>query len=96
MGKLLQFPSSKPPASPPRLQLVEEAALIALDAVKVAFDEHEFEPNCWGVWHYDVRTYFWRQEIKYESGNFLDNDIKRWQNFWRNQALECVRSNRVQ
>ena len=94
MGKLLIFPGVD--INPPRRsELVEEAAEIMMKEVAAVFVEQQFEPGSLGAWHRQVRDYFWRQEIKLVDRDFKEDDLRRWRMFWRNQALEFIRSKRV-
>lgn len=94
MGKLLLFPGVE--INPPsRRELVEEATEIMMKEVACVFVEQQFEPGSLGVWHREIRDYFWRQEIKVVDRTFRKEDLRRWRAVWRDNALEFIRSKRI-
>ena len=94
MGKLLAFPGVQ--VNPPsRSELVEEAAEIMMKEVAAVFVEQQYEPGSLGAWHREVRDYFWKQEFKLVDRDFREKDLQRWRHYWRDQALEFIRSKRV-
>lgn len=94
MGKLIIFPGVdiNPPS---RSELVEEAAELIMKDVAAVFVEQKFEPGSLGAWHRQVRDYFWRQEIKLVDRDFKEQDLRRWRHYWRDKALEYIRSKQV-
>lgn len=94
MGKLILLPGVdlNPPS---RNELVDEVSEMMMKEVVSVFVEQQYEPGSLGAWHQEVRNYFWKQEFKLEDRDFREQDLRRWKNHWRNQALDFIRSKRV-
>jgi hypothetical protein len=94
MGKLIILPGVDlyPPS---RNELVDEASEMIMKEVMSVFVEQQFEIGCMAIWHQEVRNFFWRTEIKLVDRDFQEQDVKRWRNYWRDQALDYIRSKRV-
>ena len=94
MGKLIILPGVE--LNPPsRNELVDEITDLMMKEVTSVFVEQHFEIGCMAAWHHQVRDYFWRTEIKLVDRDFREPDLRKWRNYWRDQALEFIRSKRV-
>ena len=94
MAKVLVFPGVDidPPS---RNKLVDDVSDLMLAEVVQVFDEQDYQDRSMETWLREIRDYYWRTEIKLYRRTFRENDLKRWRNYWRGQALDYVQSKRV-
>lgn len=91
MGKLLYFPVAKKQKS--QVEIVEDVTTALMKEVASVFIEKRIEQGSAGKWYRDIQKYLWCAPIPVDDdGNVYDHVLNRWKNYWRNEAIEYIRS----